>query len=416
MADSIGQIKNVINALRVGVIPDVELELFDAGREKEIEEFKRCLNELKEGSGIVRLISGEYGSGETFMLSLLRQLGVKNGFIVSKIQINNGFYLNNMETLYYKIMHNLTVKLTDTQGTDFENIFNTWIDKLQNYTNKDAASSEIRNVISALNDYNSSFARALLTYIKARVSRDTGLSNAASSWIKGEKNIPASLKARFDVKGDVDKQNSMDFLKAFIKLITLTGYSGMVILIDEMELIMNTRSDIRRTAYENLRYIIDSTGAGELGRCMFVFTGTNDFFKDDIKGIKTYNALYQRLGSTSYDSPLPSFGYNTRQPVIKLCRLYFDDLQLLTKKIVSLYARAYGWSPKNSCEAIKSWVLVSLKKENHDLLNINTRNYIVKLIEILDTMEQHPDKNIYNSELRMVEQNGIITFVNGKMA
>lgn len=415
MVDGNGKEKRIINALRTGVIPDVELDLFNVGREKETLEFQRCLNEVKEGNGIVKFISGEYGSGKTLMLNMVKQQAVKNGFIVSRIQISNGFHLNNVETLYYNIMHNLTMSSQNASGTDFENIFQLWINKLKGYPDRNEASNEINKVISSLNNYNGSFARVFLTYIKAKISNDNELSFAVSSWIKGEKNIPALLKARFDVKGDIDKQNSFDFLKAFVHLLTLIGYSGMVILIDELELIMNTRVDMRKSSYENLRYIVDGIGAGEFGRCMFVFAGTNDFFENSDKGIKTYYALYQRLGMVSFNGHPSASAYNPRLPVMQLGKLNFENLQALTEKIISLYSKAYGWTPKNSSESIRNWVLVNFKKENANISNINTREFVVKLVEILDILEQQPEKNIYNSEIKMVERGGVITFVNAKI-
>lgn len=405
------QAKRIINALRTGVIPDADLEILNVGRDREIAELNRCIENAAGGDGVVKFIAGEYGSGKSFMLSLVRQLAVKNNLLVSRIQINKGFYLNNMETLYYNVMHNLLSRAIDASGTDFEDIFGIWISRLQAYDSKEYASNEIKNVIASLNNYNSSFARAFLTYIRAKIGNDTELSSAAASWIKGEKNVPAALKAKFEVKGEIDRQNSIDFLKAFVNLVTLLGFKGMVILIDELELIMSTRSDIRRSCYENLRYIIDASGAGEFNKCMFIFAGTNEIFEDEEKGVKTYYSLYQRLGNLSGRnvSVLP----DARQPVMHLRKLSLEDLHQLTDRITAYHMKAYNWTPKNSSEAIKNWVLVNFKKEKNSVFPVNTREYVTKLVNILDVMEQNPENNIYNSELKMINKDGVITFVNG---
>ena len=265
-------------------------------------------------------------------------------------------------------------------------------------------------MISTLNNYNSSFARAFLVYIKAKTNRDTELSGAASSWIKGEKNIPAHLKARFDVKGDIDRQNSMDVLKAFTRLINLLGYKGMVILIDELELLMNMRADLRKSAYENLRYLVDSSGANEFSNCLFVFAATEEFFEDSEKGIKTYAALHQRIG-TGPDKSGSSFP-DRRRPVMNLSKLNLEDIQALTDKIVAVHLNAYNWNPKISNEAIRNWTLLEFKKTGNPIMPVNTRIFITKLIEILDIMEQNPNNKVYCSELRLVRKNGADTFVN----
>jgi hypothetical protein len=410
---NIAKAKHIINILKNGVIPNISLELLCTGREKEIEEFNRCLDDVSEGNGIVKFVSGEYGSGKSFMLRLLGQLAVRRGFLVAKIVINKGFTFNNFENFYYNLMHNLSLHENNSLGTEFEEIFDIWVSKLKNYTNKEMASDEIQNVIRTLNNYNSSFARAFLVYIKAKTSRDSELSNAAASWIKGEKNIPANLKARFDVKGDIDRQNSIDFFKSFISLINLLGYKGTVIVIDELELLMNLRSDLRKNAYENLRYLVDSSGAGEFNKCMFVFAGTDEFFEDSEKGIKTYASLYQRLrnGLTINNS---SF-LDMRKPILSLKKLGLEDIQALTDKIVMYHREAFNWIPKISNEAIRNWTLLELKKSVNPIMPVNTRIYITKLIDILDIIEQNPNSKLYCSELRLVKKNGVDMFVNSML-
>lgn len=410
METNVAQAKRIINALKNGVIPDVNLQLLSAGREKETTEFIRCFDDVIEGNGAVKFVSGEYGSGKSFMLSLVRQLAIEKNFLVSKIMISKGFNLSNMEHLYYNVMHNLSMHTVEGNGTDFEEIFDIWVSKLQSYTDREKAALEIRNVISTLNNFNSSFARAFMVYIKSKTNKDVELSNAVASWIKGEKNIPALLKARFDVKGDIDKQNSIDFLKAFISLVTLLGYNGMVILIDELELVMNIRSDIRKTVYENLRYLVDASGAGEFKKCMFVFAGTNEVFEDSERGMKTYPALYQRLGN-GLDKASSSFT-NLRKPIMSLKTLNLEDIQILTDRIIQFHRITYSWTPKLSNEAIRNWVLLNFKKSKDSVLPVNTREYLIKLIEILDILEQNPENTLFSSELRLVKKNGIDTFVN----
>jgi hypothetical protein len=410
METNTAQARRVINALKFGVIPDTNLELLCTGRESEMEEFEGCLDMISEGNGAVKFISGAYGSGKSFLLGIFDQMAVQKGFLTAKTVISKSFGLNSLENLYYNVMHNLSLSGSNAQGTGFEEIFDSWVNRLQSYTDKEKASEEIKNVISTLNNYNSSFARAFLVYIKAKTNRDTELSNAASSWIKGEKNIPAHLKARFDVKGDIDRQNSMDALKAFIRLINLLGYKGMVILIDELELLMNMRSDLRKSAYENLRYLVDSSGAGEFSNCLFVFAATEELFEDSEKGIRTYDALHQRIGN-GLEKSSSSF-LDKRRPVMNLTKLNMEDIQALTDKIVAVHLDAYNWTPKISNEAIRNWTLLEFKKAGNPIMPVNTRIYITKVIEILDIMEQNPDNKVYCSELRLVKKNGADMFVN----
>lgn len=402
--------RHIINALKNGVVPDCDLDLLCVGRSREIKEFSRCFELVSEGSGTVKFLNGEYGSGKSFFMNVIKQNAVKNNFIVSGIQVDRGFRFNNLEHLYYHVMHNLTLNITGESVTSFESIFDIWISKLQNDPDRGRAALEINAVVSSLNKYNMSFARAFLSYIKARINKDRVLSDTVASWLTGEKNLPANLKAKFDVVGSIDQLNSIDFLKAFIKLITLLGYSGLIILVDELELIMNERVDIRRVSYENLRDIVDICSSGELGGCMFVFAATNDFFIDPEKGISTYEALSQRLGDAIDKSN--SVMHDVRQPIMRLQKLKVEDLQELTDRVIEIYKVLYDFNPETSNESIRSWTLISCKKFGEKISELSIREYLTKLIEVLDIMEQHPENRLFTSELKPVRNDHSEVYIN----
>jgi hypothetical protein len=349
---TIQKARHIINALKNGVVPDEELELLCVGRDREIQEFTRCFELTSGGSGTIKFLDGEYGSGKSFLINVVKQAAVKNNFIVSKIQVDRGFRFNNLEYLYYHVMHNLTLNVTGRSVTSFESIFDIWITKLQDTTDRSKAAAEINEVIASLNRHNMAFARAFLAYIKARIEKDRVLSDTIASWLMGEKNIPANLKAKFDVVGSVDKLNSIDFLKAFIELIKLLGYGGLLVLVDELELIMSERVDIRRVSYENLRNIIDICCSGELGSCMFVFAATDDFFENPEKGIKTYEALSQRLGDAIDKSN--SALYDVRQPIIRLQKLNVEEFQELTDRVIDIYKMLYNFEPKTATNPLEA--------------------------------------------------------------
>jgi hypothetical protein len=108
--------------------------------------------------------------------------------------------------------------------------------------------------------------------------------------------------------------------------------------------------------YENLRYLVDASGAGEFNKCMFVFAGTNEVFEDSERGMKIYPALYQRLGN-GLDKAGSSFT-NMRKPIMSLKTLCLEDIQILTDRIIEFHRITYNWTPKLSNESIRNWVLM----------------------------------------------------------
>lgn len=399
----------IINALKNGGLPKDYLEDLIIGRKKEIDEFKRILKNLNIGTGGLKIILGNYGSGKSFLINILKKIALREDFVVSFFQIDRIFRLNKLDDLYYYIMHNLFIKTKDGLAS-FDDIFDIWIDNLKKCPEKVHSTNEINKVIKIMQEYNDTFARALLNYIRSKIKNDKEMTDAISSWLSGEKNIPYELKSKFNVIGSVNKSNIFDFLKAFSKLIELLGYNGLVIIIDEIDLILNERSDIRNNSYENMKYLIDLVVSGDLIKTMFVFSGTEDILDNDKKGLRTNEALSQRLGDAidSYKSKL----VDIRQPIIKLNSIDINEYINITNKIINIYKKAFEIEFKVSNESLKNWVLYTYHKKGKEIKDIKTREFITRLIGILDTIEQNPNNYVYNNELDMNINGKSVVFKN----
>jgi hypothetical protein len=93
------------------------------------------------------------------------------------------------------------------------------------------------------------FVVAIENYYNAMNTGDYETAKYAQSWLGGDSNIPFKYKNKFGVKGEIDKENAFKFLKSLSAFIQTIGYSGLVILIDEVEHIMDLHSKkLRDTA------------------------------------------------------------------------------------------------------------------------------------------------------------------------
>ncbi len=385
--------KIVINALKNGGVPKEFIEDIIIGRDMEISEFKRNLNNLNDGIGNIKIILGNYGTGKTFLLNALKNIALKDDFVVSFLQIDRAFRLNKLDDFYYYIMHNLFVKNNDGL-TSFDNIFDIWIDNLKNAPDKMESTNEINKVIKTMQKYNDTFARALLNYIRSKIKNDYEMTEVISSWLSGEKNISYEMKTKFNVIGSINKSNMLDFLKAFSKLVDLLGYKGFVIVIDEIDLLLNERSDIRKNAYENLKYLIDLIVAADLTKTMLLLSGTKEIIENEEKGFRSNIALSQRLGNAidSYE-----FGIgNIKESIIMLKDIKITDYLEITDKIVNIYKYAYDIHIKTTSESLKNWVLYTYNKNGKNIHELKVREFITRLITILDQVDEN---HIYNSNL-----------------
>ena len=395
--------------LKNGVVPSSTDGWPYVGRQAERHEMERLLHLTSSGQGSVKFISGDYGSGKTVFSRSVEANALQQGFVVSRIQLNKSCLINNWETFYAQLMHHLMFEEDGQLCRDFEHLFDAWIRRLRQNSDRTQAAGELQRVIDRMHGFHHGFARAFLTYIQARIRNDRELAYNAASWIKGEQNIPASLKATFGVKGSVGRNSSMDFLKAFVHLLQLLSYRGLLIVVDELDLIRTVRSDIRRTCYENVRFLYDGIVQGDFGPCAGLFLATPHLFSDHEKGIPSHPPLDGRLGYPGRTAgPEPA---DLRRPVLHFSALGEEELNRLTRQVIRLYQKAYDYTPRISPEGIRNWALLSLHQSSRIKLGVNTRSYLIHLVGILDTMQQHPGRHRFHSELKLVEQDGVYGLV-----
>ena len=72
----------IMQALKAGVVPKRGLRHIQVGRKSEINELIRDMDRNCEGGATIRFIIGEYGSGKTFFLNVIRLIALEKGMVV----------------------------------------------------------------------------------------------------------------------------------------------------------------------------------------------------------------------------------------------------------------------------------------------------------------------------------------------
>ena len=151
-----------------------------------------------------------------------------------------------------------------------------------------------------------------------------------------------------------------------------------------------------------MRTLIDLCASGELSNCMFVFAGTNQLFENEERGISTYAALQKRIGAGFDRKDLQL--RDLRKPVVKIRGLGPEDLVKLTKNIVFLHKQLYSWTPLLSEETIQDYVELSCRRFGNRVSEANIREYLKKLVDILDLMEQNPGNDLLKNEVSLLRK------------
>ena len=125
---------------------------------------------------------------------------------------------------------------------------------------------------------------------------------------------------------------------------------------------------------------------------MLIFTGTDTFFEDDRAGLKSYEALDNRV---SIPINTPNGMVSMRQPVIRLEGLNHERLVSVALKVRDIHSDAYELDLRKyvSDEFIEKFVreLTSFGDEN---VTRKPRPVLRKLIHILDLCEENPGINL----------------------
>jgi type II secretory pathway component PulJ len=106
------------------------------------------------------------------------------------------------------------------------------------------------------------FAAALRAYRAAQRANDHATAEGLAGWLAGQPHVAASVKRVAGVKGDVDHFAALSFLRGLLLILKDSGYSGLVLVLDEIETLQRVRGDVREKGLNALRQLIDDIDGG----------------------------------------------------------------------------------------------------------------------------------------------------------
>lgn len=210
----------------------------------------------------------------------------------------------------------------------------------------------------------------------------------ARGWLRGDRSLPNSALREIGVRGGLEPEQVLPRLRALLEIIEATHLRGLVILIDELELVRRRpHKRTRDQAYETLRALIDEVGENRLPRCLLVSTGTDTFFDDRRYGLASYEALYHRVCAPELTESFSS----VRQPVIRLEGLNRDRLIELASRSRNIHAKAYAWEAEQRLGDAELNALVDKWTEfGGECIDRLPRPFLRQLVHMLDICEENP--------------------------
>jgi hypothetical protein len=330
----------VIQSLRAGVVPRSGQHLIQVGRNKEIEALVSDIERIADGGSGFRVVIGEYGSGKTFFLNLVRAVALEKKLVVASADLNPDRRLHasggQARSLYAELMRNLSTR-TKPDGGALGGIVEKFIAtaageaKAAGQPTETVLRQKLEQLTELVNGYD--FADVIAAYYRGFEEGNQQLKTDAVRWLRGEFSTRTDARQALGVRTIVDDSTVYDQLKLLARFVRLAGFSGLLVSLDELvNLYKLANTQARNSNYEQILRILNDSLQGTAVGLAFVLGGTPEFLLDTRRGLYSYPALQSRLSQNTFVSDgLVDFS----GPVLRLSSLTPEDFYVLLQKVAS---------------------------------------------------------------------------------
>lgn len=298
-------------------------------------------NYMAGGGSKIKFVTGRTGSGKTHFLELLAMEAENMGYISIRLSARE-LWIHDFKEIYVAILRE--VKLLEClKLCSFEVIRQLGYDpklipdglSFADYLSSQGlldplTKREIRYQLeklflsNPLIDNNFALACAMLTggLLGHPLLEDANL-KLLMSWLEGSREAKLSSLRRLGLSpSKITKYNARHMLRSLVEVCCLAGFKGLVISIDNMEVLVSADSAAtirysrlkREDAYESIRELIDEIDT--LKHTMFVFSFDRSLMDDEVRGLKSYQALWMRI-----QNEIESKRFNRFADIVDLDRL-----------------------------------------------------------------------------------------------
>ncbi len=347
----------------------------------------------------MKFIRGDYGYGKSMLLRVFEEIAHEEKFAVAKISIRSELPFNKVEEFYRKIAREIG---TAGGQEGIGGLLQRWVKYIQEEVCKkpgapddpidlneavyDEGSKQLREVQKT----SPAFAQGVKAYLQGVLKSNRQIVDAAVAWLRQDPAQRAEDKRLIGVKGNLAKENAIEFLRALLRFVRWVPLAGTVILVDEAEYMRNLpQQRLRNAAYDNIRALWDDCNHRKLKYTLFVFAATTEMFSDVHRGFPAYQALVDRMGLNQADEAEANL--DMRWPIVELPLLDVEQSVKLSRRLVALHAHAEGWDGN---ARIGDDLLKEVANQACDSLlggGIRPREFVRSVIRWLDKVQVKPE-------------------------
>ena len=386
----------IIQSLRAGVTPRTGLQHIQVGRVKEVEALLKDIERITQGGSAFRLVIGEFGSGKTFFLQLIRAIALEKGLVTIHADLSPDRRLHSTgghaRSLFAELMRNASTR-TKPEGNALGSIVERFITEARKQSEQSGENVEIiikerlAHLTELVGGYD--FAKLIAAYWQGYNEDNEQLKLDAIRWLRGEFTTKTDARNALGVRSIVDDSSVYDYLKLMSLFVRQAGYMGLLVNIDEMVNLYKLASQKARFSnYEQILRILNDCLQGSAVHIGFLLGGTPDFLFDPRKGLYSYEALHSRLAINSFATQAGVIDYSS--PSLHLANLAPEELYILLCNLRNVFA---GGDIKNYLvpdDALSAF-LAHCSKNIGDAYFKTPRNTIKAFIDFISILDQNPE-------------------------
>lgn len=388
--------ETIIQSLKSGVVPRAGLQHIQVGRSEELKSFINDVNTIAEGGTSFRFVIGEYGSGKTFFMSLIRSIALEKGLVTIHADLSPTKRLHGSDgqprMLLSEMVGNLATR-TKPDGNALQNILERFISSA-----KDEAKATGRDTydlisekLNELNDYTGgyNFISVVKKYLEGYETGNEQLMNNCLKWLRAEYTTKTDSLRDLGIREFISDSSFYNTLKLYSVLVRKAGYKGLLICMDEMVNLYKIPNSVSRKAnYEEILSMLNNTLQGTFSNIGFIMGGTPEFLTDNIRGLYSYEALKSRLCENTFSKQLGVTDYNS--VVLRLSNLTKEELYLLLVNLRHVFAGGNEERYLVPDEALIAFLHHCANKIGESYFR-TPRTTIKSFLDLLSVLEQYPN-------------------------
>lgn len=387
----------VLQSLRAGVVPRQGQHLIQVGRAMEVKALLADIDRVADSGSTFRLIVGEYGSGKTFFLHLVRSIALEKRLVTMHADLGPDRRLHatggQARSLFTELSRS-TATRTKPEGGALPSLVERFVTNAVQEAEQRGVrpSAVIRERLALLSEMTGGydFAEVIAAYWKGHEDGNEVLKSDAIRWLRGEFSTRTDARAALGVRTIVDDAGVFDHLKLLARFVQLAGYGGLLVCLDEMVNLYKLASTQARTSnYEQILRMLNDSMQGSAVGLGLLLGGTPEFLMDPRKGLFSYEALRGRLAENSFAT---TDLVDLTGPTIRLMSLTPEDVYVLLTRIRHVFARGEASSYLIPDEGIQAF-MAHCSKAIGEAYFRTPRSTVKKFVDLLAVLEQNPQTN-----------------------